>query len=133
VRRLSLYKIVHSTHSIREATPLELNLGQSRAAMKVKTAIKTAGLSFAGYALASFAADKIPLNPIACQLAGFVGAFLGTLVTPRRDRREPQNGVAKQNGTSRAAAGAGAGRSAAARAVSVAAPGSSGQAEPPAS
>ena len=100
--------------------------------MKVKTAIKTAGLSFAGYALASLFADKIPLNPMACQVAGFVGAFLGTLVTPRRDRREPQNGAAKQNGTSHAAAGAGAGRSAAA-AVSVAAHRSSGQAEPPAS
>jgi len=54
--------------------------------MKVKTAIKTVGLSFAGYALASIFADKATLNPLATQVAGFVGAFLGTLATPRRER-----------------------------------------------
>lgn len=97
-----------STHSIRNATPLELKQGLSRAAMKVKTAIKTAGLSFAGYALASMFADKIPLNPMASQLAGFAGAFLGTLVAPRRDRaRGRQNGAEKKNGAASAAAGAG--------------------------
>jgi len=61
--------------------------------MKVKTAVKTAGLSFAGYALASMFADKLPLNPAATQLAGFVGAFLGTLVAPWREQhRQRTNG-----------------------------------------
>jgi len=59
--------------------------------MKVKTAIRTAGLSFAGYAVASFFADKIPLNPIASQLAGFVGAFVGTLMTSRPERTTSPN------------------------------------------
>jgi len=56
--------------------------------MKVKTAVKTAGLSFAGYALASMFADKLPLNPMVTQVAGFVGAFLGTLVAPWREQHQ---------------------------------------------
>ena len=65
--------------------------------MKVKTAVKTAGLSFAGYALASIFADKLPLNPAVTQVAGFVGAFLGTLVAPWREQhreRTDGNGAA---------------------------------------
>ena len=100
--------------------------------MKVKTAIKTAGLSFAGYALASMFADKIPLNPMASQLAGFAGAFLGTLVAPRRDRQRPQrNSAPKQNGAARAAAGAGAGQQTATPVISAAASAGSEHAQAP--
>ena len=104
--------------------------------MKVKTAIKTAGLSFAGYALASMFADKIPLNPMASQLAGFAGAFLGTLVAPRRDRRAVQQTSApKQNGTARAPETAGTEEQTTIQSVSVAASGSGSEhaqsAQPP--
>lgn len=85
--------------------------------MKVKTAIKTAGLSFAGYALASLFADKLPLNAMASQLAGFAGAFLGTLVAPLRDHHRRHSngngaqrmGPAKEGGRKPPAAGAAGG------------------------
>lgn len=74
--------------------------------MKVKTAVKTAGLSFAGYALASLFADKLPLNPMATQVAGFVGAFLGTLVGPLREQqRHAGNGNGSQQANTPAARG----------------------------
>jgi uncharacterized membrane protein YeaQ/YmgE (transglycosylase-associated protein family) len=55
----------------------------------VKTAriAKIAGLSFAGFVAASIAADKGNLNPLASQIAGFAGAFFGTLVGRRRTVR----------------------------------------------
>jgi len=71
--------------------------------MKVKTAIKTVGLSFAGYALASIFADKATLNPLATQVAGFVGAFLGTLATPRRERNQTADGAGQDSNTEAAA------------------------------
>jgi uncharacterized membrane protein YeaQ/YmgE (transglycosylase-associated protein family) len=44
----------------------------------VKTAriAKIAGLSFAGFVAASIVADKVNLNPLSSQIAGFAGAFL---------------------------------------------------------
>ena len=54
--------------------------------VRVKTAgiAKIAGLSFAGSVAASIVADKGNLNPLASQIAGFAGAFVGTLVGRRR-------------------------------------------------
>jgi hypothetical protein len=40
---------------------------------------KIAGLTLAGFVAASVAADKVNLNPLVSQIAGFAGAFLGTL------------------------------------------------------
>jgi hypothetical protein len=48
---------------------------------------KIAGVSLTGFVAASFLADKVQLNPAASQLAGFAGAFLGTLIAGRRKRR----------------------------------------------
>jgi len=55
--------------------------------MRVSRIAKIAGLSVAGFCLSAAAADKINLNPVASQLAGFAGAFLGTLVARHRARR----------------------------------------------
>jgi hypothetical protein len=55
--------------------------------MRVSRIAKIAGLSVAGFCLSAAAADKINLNPLASQLAGFAGAFLGTLVGRRRAGR----------------------------------------------
>ena len=53
---------------------------------RVKTAriAKIAGLSFVGFVAASIVADKVNLNPLSSQIAGFAGAFFGTLVGRRR-------------------------------------------------
>ena len=52
--------------------------------MKTARITKIAGLSFAGFVVASIVADKGNLNPLASQIAGFAGAFVGTLVGRRR-------------------------------------------------
>ena len=54
--------------------------------MKVTRIAKIAGLSVAGFCLSAAAADKINLNPAASQLAGFAGAFLGTLFARMRTK-----------------------------------------------
>lgn len=47
---------------------------------------KIAGASLIGFCAVSFGADKANLNPMASQVAGFIGAFLGTLAAQRRSR-----------------------------------------------
>ncbi len=54
--------------------------------MNVKRISKIAGVAFAGFCAASFGADKANLAPVAAQLAGFIGAFAGTLVASNRKR-----------------------------------------------
>ena len=49
---------------------------------------KIAGLSLAGVVVASIAADKANLGPVASQIAGFAGAFIGTLVARRRSSKK---------------------------------------------
>jgi uncharacterized membrane protein YeaQ/YmgE (transglycosylase-associated protein family) len=51
---------------------------------------KIAGLSLAGVVVASIAADKANLGPVASQIAGFAGAFIGTLVARRRPSRKTE-------------------------------------------
>jgi hypothetical protein len=49
--------------------------------------VKTvAGLSFVGFCAASVIADRVNLNPMASQVAGFIGAFLGALVGRRQSQ-----------------------------------------------
>jgi len=55
--------------------------------VKTSRITKIAGLSFAGFVAASIVADKVNLNPLASQIAGFAGAFFGTLVSRRRASR----------------------------------------------
>jgi hypothetical protein len=65
----------------------------------VKTAriAKIAGLSLAGFVAASMVADKVNLNPLASQVAGFAGAFLGTLAGRRRRLRRVADRSARRN------------------------------------
>jgi hypothetical protein len=49
---------------------------------------KIAGLSLTGVVVASIAADKANLGPVASQIAGFAGAFVGSLVASRRKSQE---------------------------------------------
>jgi hypothetical protein len=52
--------------------------------MKVSRIAKIAGASLAGFCAVSLAADKVNVAPMLSQAAGFVGAFLGSLVASRR-------------------------------------------------
>jgi uncharacterized membrane protein YeaQ/YmgE (transglycosylase-associated protein family) len=52
--------------------------------MKVSRIAKVAGASLAGFCAVSLAADKANVGPLISQMAGFVGAFLGSLVAGRR-------------------------------------------------
>jgi hypothetical protein len=42
--------------------------------------MKIAGLSFVGFCAVSVAVDRVSLSPLASQLAGFCGAFVGALI-----------------------------------------------------
>ena len=57
-------------------------------AVKASRISKIAGLGLAGVVVASIAADRVNLGPVASQAAGFVGAFIGTLVANRRLSRK---------------------------------------------
>ena len=59
--------------------------------MKVSKITKVAGASLLGFCAVSLAADKLPLNPVASQVAGFAGAFLGSLAA--RIRSKGRRGV----------------------------------------
>jgi hypothetical protein len=54
--------------------------------MKLSKITKIAGAGLIGFCAVSLAADKIALNPVASQVAGFVGAFLGSLMAKRRSK-----------------------------------------------
>ena len=56
--------------------------------MKISKITKVAGASLLGFCAVSLAADKISLNPLASQIAGFAGAFLGSLVAQTRARKK---------------------------------------------
>lgn len=63
--------------------------------MKLSRMTKIAGASLIGFCAVSLGADKVNLNPVASQLAGFAGAFLGSLVAQHR-RSTLQNGAARK-------------------------------------
>ena len=56
--------------------------------MRVSRIAKIAGATFVGFCAASVAADKGNFGPAVSQIAGFVGAFVGTLVARRRVKPE---------------------------------------------
>ena len=55
--------------------------------MKVSRIAKVAGASLVGFCAVSLVADKASVAPMASQVAGFVGAFLGSFVAGRRSRK----------------------------------------------
>jgi hypothetical protein len=57
--------------------------------MKVSKITKVAGASLLGFCALSLAADKLPLNPLASQIAGFAGAFLGSLFAKTSSKTKP--------------------------------------------
>ncbi len=57
--------------------------------MNVSRISKIAGLSLAGLVVASVAADKVNIGPVASQVAGFAGAFIGTLIGRRGSGAKP--------------------------------------------
>ena len=63
--------------------------------MKVSKITKVAGASLLGFCAVSLAADKLPLNPVASQVAGFAGAFLGSLAA--RIRSKSRRTVSSKN------------------------------------
>ncbi len=54
--------------------------------MNVNRISRIAGITIAGFVVASVTADKANLGPVAAQAAGFVGAFAGTLLAHVRGR-----------------------------------------------
>jgi hypothetical protein len=48
--------------------------------------LKVAGLSLVGFCAVSIGVDRVNVGPVASQLAGFCGAFLGGWVGARRRR-----------------------------------------------
>jgi len=47
---------------------------------------KVAGLSLIGFCAVSFGMDRANVGPLASQVAGFCGAFVGALVAQKRAR-----------------------------------------------
>jgi hypothetical protein len=66
--------------------------------MKASKISKVAGFSFLGFCVAAATADKVNLNPLASQVAGFVGAFVGSLVATRRRSKLSQSGEKSKSG-----------------------------------
>jgi hypothetical protein len=61
--------------------------------MRVSRITKIAGITLVGFCAASVVADKVNLNPLNSQMAGFVGAFLGTLIGRRRVKPETSSEI----------------------------------------
>jgi hypothetical protein len=58
--------------------------------MTVSRITKVAGASLVGFLAISVAADKLNAAASAAQVAGFVGAFLGSLAATRRTRKDAE-------------------------------------------
>jgi uncharacterized membrane protein YeaQ/YmgE (transglycosylase-associated protein family) len=54
--------------------------------MKVSRIAKVAGASLAGFVTVALVADKVNAGQAVSQVAGFVGAFLGSLAAGRQTR-----------------------------------------------
>lgn len=67
--------------------------------MRVSKMTKIAGASLLGFCALSLGADKVNLTPMASQLAGFVGAFLGSLAAQRHRSPPKQEERANQKPT----------------------------------
>jgi hypothetical protein len=69
-------------------------------AVKNSKILKVAGLSLAGFCAVSIGVDKVNIGPVAQQLAGFCGAFVGGWIGARRRRRSLKTVAAKADGPS---------------------------------
>jgi hypothetical protein len=56
--------------------------------VKISKITKVAGAGLLGFVAVSLAADKYDLAPLASQVAGFAGAFVGSLVAKGRTRKK---------------------------------------------
>ena len=59
-------------------------------AIKNSKILTVAGLSFVGFCAVSLGVDRANVGPVASQVAGFCGAFLGGWVGSRRRRSRKQ-------------------------------------------
>jgi len=57
---------------------------------------KVAGLSLLGFCAVSIGVDRANIGPVASQVAGFCGAFLGALAAQRRKRPPAKNSTEAQ-------------------------------------
>ena len=57
--------------------------------MKISKITKVAGAGLFGFVAVSLASDKANLAPLVSQIAGFAGAFVGSLVAKRRTKKNP--------------------------------------------
>ena len=57
-------------------------------AVKNTKILKVAGLSLAGFCAVSIGVDRANIGPVASQIAGFCGAFVGGWVGARRKRSD---------------------------------------------
>jgi uncharacterized membrane protein YeaQ/YmgE (transglycosylase-associated protein family) len=57
-------------------------------AVKNTKILKVAGLSLVGFCAVSIGVDRANIGPVASQIAGFCGAFVGGWVGARRKRSE---------------------------------------------
>jgi hypothetical protein len=64
-------------------------------AVKNSKIFKVAGLSLAGFCAVSIGVDKANIGPVAQQVAGFCGAFVGGWIGARRRRRSAEALTAK--------------------------------------
>jgi hypothetical protein len=64
--------------------------------MKMSRMSKIAGAGLLGFCAVSLGMDKANLAPVASQVAGFVGAFLGSMAAQRREfKKQTKNAVKK--------------------------------------
>jgi hypothetical protein len=63
--------------------------------MKISRISKIAGASLLGFCAVSLGVDKANLAPVAWQVAGFVGAFLGSMAAQRREFKKQANTSSK--------------------------------------
>ncbi|HLH04891.1 MAG TPA: hypothetical protein VKX25_19140 [Bryobacteraceae bacterium] len=66
-------------------------------AVKNSKILKVAGLSLVGFCAVSIGVDKANIGPVASQLAGFCGAFLGGWVAARRRHHDREHSTADES------------------------------------
>ncbi len=59
--------------------------------------LKVAGLSLVGFCAVSIGVDRADVGPVASQVAGFCGAFVGGWIGARRRRRSLEAVVSKED------------------------------------
>jgi len=59
--------------------------------MNTPKAGKIAGVAFVAFVATAFAATKVNLSPAVSQMAGFVGAFIGSMVANAGGRKKDED------------------------------------------